>query len=138
MSLFGITDTTRCCNCGDEFGNHDYVPESIDQYKCPHPYIETVYGFFHGGDPRDFHPDREECSPDEIENHRLACEVAEAQAEGRELPCPSGYIYDANGDWIAHVLRAPFGIGTYQYEMETFFEPVETDNEDEDESEGPF
>lgn len=131
MSLFGITDTTPCRNCGDEFGNHDYVPDSIDQYRCPTPHVETGYGFFCGGDPRSFHPDGECCTPEELENHRLACDEAEKLENHRHLPCPSGWIRTPHGD--AHILRAPFGIGTYAVEFEQFFEARETDPEEDDE-----
>lgn len=63
-----------------------------------------LYGFFHGGDPNDFYPDHESCTPEEIEAHAQA--VA-SYVEGEDLP----------GD--RHVLpgiivtTARFGIGTY-------------------------
>ncbi len=80
------------------------------------------YGFFCGGDPRKFHPDYECCSEREIENHRKACELwNEAEARG-ETPepekCPSGWIYDEQGKAVMHVLRAPYGIGSYSYDDE--------------------
>lgn len=86
----------KCGNCGCEFAEHDYVKDSIDQYKCPHPHTEGGYGFFHGGDPRNFFPDGECCSPQEIENHKRACELwDEAEARG-ETPepeaCPAGFM----------------------------------------------
>lgn len=134
MSLYGISDTTPCANCGDEFANHDYVPESIDQYRCPHPHVEHTYGYFHGGDPRDFHPDYECCSPEEIERWQLACDEAEKLAHHRELPCPSGWERTPYGD--VHVLRAPFGIGSYTWKMETFFEAREADAADDEDEDG--
>lgn len=134
--MLEVEDTTRCKNCGDEFANHNYVPDSITQYRCPHPHQESGYGFFHGGDPRDFHPDSDS-TPKERENHRKACALwDEAEARG-ETPepekCPSGWEYDADGKPIMHVLRAPYGIGVYTMEWEQFFESVDHDyEEDED------
>lgn len=130
MSLYGITDTTRCQHCGDEFANHSYVTDSIDQYRCPRPIVESGHGYFCGGDPRKFFPG-EGTTEKEFENHRRACELwNEAEARG-ETPepekCPSGWVYDESGKAIAHVLRAPYGIGGYTIEMESFFESVESD-----------
>ena len=130
----------RCANCHHEFADHDYVKDSIDEYKCPVPHQETGYGFFNGGDPRKFHPDRESCSAKEIDNHRRACQLwDEAEARG-ETPdpekCPSGWIYhEHTGEPIAHVLRAPYGIGCYTAEFEQFWEPMdatETVSDDDD------
>ena len=131
-----VKDTTRCENCHQEFADHNYVKDSITKYRCPHPHQETVYGGFHGGDPRKFHPDGESCSPKEIENHRRACQLwNEAESRG-ETPtpekCPSGWIYDEAGAAVAHVLRMPYGIGVMVYEFQTFFEPREHDYEDDE------
>ena len=83
---------------------------------------EHGYGFFSGGDPRKFHPDCESCSAAEIENHKKSCVIWD-EAEGRgETPtpedCPSGWVYDAAGKPVMHVLRAPYGIGGYEYDVE--------------------
>jgi hypothetical protein len=43
----------------------------------PGPNDDTCYGGFHLDDPRDFFPDKEVCSPEEIAAHREACEKAE-------------------------------------------------------------
>lgn len=77
--------------------------------------MSVYYGHFPGGDPRDFEPDDEACSPDEIENHRRACQLwDEAEARG-ETPtpetCPAGFIFGADGSVMTHVLRAPYGVG---------------------------
>ena len=126
--------TDICRNCGDEFANHDYVKDSITQYKCKTPYQEGGYGYFCGGDPRKFSPDGECCSPAEIENHKRACNLwDEAESRGETLEpekCPSGWIYDDAGKAIAHVLRAPYGIGIYSVECDQFYEPRETDDEE--------
>ncbi len=79
---------------------------------------EMGYGFYCGGDPRKFFPDEESCSEKEIENHKKACQLwNEMEAKG-EAPtpekCPSGW----NEDHTVHILRAPYGIGSYEYEVE--------------------
>ena len=132
-----VTDTTRCANCGDEFANHDYVQDSITKYRCPTPRTESGYGFFSGGDPRKFSPDHESCTPQEIENHRKACELAnQLDREGKPVDwkCPSGI--EKWGDVVVHVLRTPFGVGVYVAEFEQFFEPAdewrETSDEDDE------
>lgn len=131
-----VQATDQCANCGREFADHDYVKDSIDQYRCPHPHVESGYGYFHGGDPRNFHPDYESCDKREIENHRKACDLwndCESRGETPEPEkCPSGWIYDDNGKAIAHVLRSPYGIGCYTVEFEQFWEPREHDYEIED------
>jgi len=128
-----VSATDICKNCGDEFANHDYVKDSITQYKCPVPHQESGYGFFCGGDPRLFHPDGECCSEKEIANHKAACELwddAESRGETPEPEkCPSGWIRDESGKVIGHVLRSPYGIGCYTLELDQFFEAREHDFE---------
>ena len=118
-----MKDTALCINCYREFADHNYVPDSIDQYKCPVPVQESYYGYFSGGDPRKFHPDYEDCTPEEIANHKRACEEADAAEAGRSLPNPSGF-YGA-----VHILKAPFGIGVQTVEYESFFEEMEERDE---------
>lgn len=119
-----------CANCGRAFADHDYVTDSIVTYKCPVPHIESGYGFFAGGDPRNFHPDYECCSEEEIANHQRACEEA-ARLGNVNLNCPSGW--EQVGDAVVHVLRSPFGVGVYTVEFEQYFEPadIEATNEDD-------
>jgi len=79
-------------------------------------HTETVYGFFCGGDPRNFHPDYQDCTPTEVENHKRARALwDEAEARG-ETPtpeaCPSGWITPD-----VHVLCAPYGIGVQVFEF---------------------
>lgn len=121
---------TRCCNCHRDFADHDYIKGSIDDYKCPEPHVECFYGFFHGGDPREFHPDYESCSEQEIANWKEACDKATELESARDLPCPSGWI--RTPEFTAHMLVTPFGIGTYTYKQETFYEPSEMDFVDTD------
>lgn len=126
-----VNATDRCSWCHREFADHNYVKDSIDQYECPQPHIESVYGYFSGGDPRDFFPDAGDCTPEELENHRMACIEATKYEAKRRLECPSYFLVDDEG-WRAHVLKAPFGIGVQNIKMQTFFEAEERDYEDGD------
>lgn len=132
MNINSVLPDDRCTNCGDVFANHDYVVNSIDKYKCPHPSCETTYGCFHGGDPRMFSPDVECCSKKELSNHERACECwNEAESRGEKPTpekCPSGYIRNESGKVVAHVLRSPYGVGLYTVEYETTFEPRDTED----------
>ncbi len=80
--------------------------------------IEYGYGFFCGGDPTKFHPDEESCSEQELENHKLACKLWRETLMMGKTPsqeeCPSSWLYDKDGKATIHVLRAPYGIGTYE------------------------
>lgn len=48
-----------------------HVPGVQDEHD------EVIYGFFHLDDPRDFIPDEECSTPEEIAAHKEACEKAE-------------------------------------------------------------
>ncbi len=77
----------------------DAVASFLEQF------VDQVgYGFFCGGDPRDFSPDPECSTEDEREAHRLACE-----AWGR------GERADAHAGCRASV---GFGLGTYTHSDE--------------------
>lgn len=87
---------------------------------------EVMYGFFHLDDPRDFFPDDECSSPEEIAAHREACEKAERGEDWglrSEEHGPWTNSHDPRvvvgqrpeGDgWVGgcHAVRS-FGIGTY-------------------------
>ncbi len=45
--------------------------EYLREVAGPHP----MYGYFNGGDPRDFSPDEECCTPEELAAHKAACEA---------------------------------------------------------------
>ena len=47
------------------------------------------YGYFAGGDPRDFTPDPEMCSAAEMEAHKAACEAWE---RGEQAPLPGPHV----------------------------------------------
>lgn len=63
--------------------------------------VMSGYGHFPGGDPRDFTPDAEVCTPMEIAAH------AEAVASGER--------HMLHGQWCE---RSSFGLGTYETESE--------------------
>lgn len=125
----------RCCNCGREFADHDYVPDSITDYKCPVTLTEELYGYYHGGDPCKFYPDFDCCSDVELGNWQAACMLwNEAERRGvtpKPESCPSGWVYGMDGRPLYHVLRAPYGIGTYLIEVESYFDPAEETEERE-------
>ncbi len=115
--------TDICEHCGKEFADHNYVQDSISDYRCPVPIQEGGYGFFPGGDPRRFHPDSECCTEEEIKAHKEACEFWDnATATPEPLKSECGWIYDKNGSPVAHICGSPFGVGCYTYEMESYFE----------------
>lgn len=67
------------------------------------------YGFYRPANPNDFSPDHESCSPKEIAAHRAACE---AYDKGEYTP-------EKGDGWVTpdvHLLKAPWGIGTYAYQ----------------------
>ena len=47
--------------------------------------------------------------------------------DARAGEVPSGWIFDDEGKAVAHVLRAPYGIGSYTFEFEQFFEKRDAD-----------
>lgn len=65
------------------------------------------YGFFPGGDPRNFSPDGD-ATPEELENHRQACAAWDAGAHESSPDCIHG-----QGFIITH---CQFGLGTYHYD----------------------
>ena len=73
---------------------------------------DTLYGLFPGGDPRNFEPDMECCTPEEIANHRLACEAWD-RGEGIDR----GPSCATMGDGSAYN-NTGFGIGTYIVDWE--------------------
>lgn len=89
----------------DDFEDYDQPDE--DGYHW-------MYGHFTGTDPRDFRPDMELCTDDEIANWKADCEAWD-RGEGKPAPPPGTTLYDAEGNWIGHILAPRYGIGTYRY-----------------------
>lgn len=69
------------------------------------------YGFYRPANPHDFFPDSESCTADEIANHKAACEAWDRGDFKRDEW--DGWLRDADGKATMHVLRAPWGIGSY-------------------------
>ena len=68
--------TDQCQNCGDEFANHEYVRDSITQYKCPVPNQDSSYGYgYRNINPNQYFPDYECCTPEEIQRWKDACTI---------------------------------------------------------------
>jgi hypothetical protein len=90
----------------DEFWQ-DNVPQSCE---CQDGWI-MGYGYFPGGDPRNYSPDGECCSPEEIAAWKAACNrwnLGEKTDEGR-----SGTVVEINGV-PGFACGHRFGIGTYR------------------------
>lgn len=69
------------------------------------------YGYYPGGgDPRDFSPDRELCSPEEIAAWEADCAAWEA---GNGQPAPPSCYTNESG--TLHILAPRYGIGSYRY-----------------------
>ncbi len=71
----------------------------------------TVYGAFHGGDPREFSPDPECSAEKERALHKEHC-AAWDRGETTEVPV-SGWI-----DENTHVSRSAYGLGSYEVEWD--------------------
>ncbi len=71
---------------------------------------QPIYGFPCVSDPRDFAPDYECCSPEEIATWRLACETYGKPEHEPNKGCFSEY--DSEGSLVLHVTRTSWGIGT--------------------------
>jgi len=74
--------------------------------------VQTMYGYFRGGDPRDFTPDPEACSEDEMAEHARLC----AKYEAGEIQHVEGHhhraVMDNEGNIIGVASYAPLGMGT--------------------------
>lgn len=73
------------------------------------------YGYFLGGDPRHFRPDRQCCRPQEIAEWEAACVRWDAGNETDEGA--SGAIM-LTGETIGRACGHRFGIGTYRLPCE--------------------
>ena len=71
------------------------------------------YGFYRTANPHDFSPDPESCTADEISNHKAACDLWDSGEYDRSKEKGSEWLRSDDGQLVAHVLRAPWGIGSY-------------------------
>ena len=106
-----VKPDAKCANCGRDFADHNYLADSIDKWRCPVPLSVTGYGFYPGGDPRDFWPDGESCTPQELAAHKEACKQWD---QGKQ---PN----DAHGCCQC----SPFGVGVYAIEVDSFFDEAD-------------
>jgi len=118
------TGLYRCPVCGDEL-DMDFLNESIEPFDGNSkpladergPY-EWMYGNFGSGDPRDFQPDYELCTVEEVEVWKA--DVARAEAGETVIAHPAGHsVYDAQGKLTLHILAPKYGIGTYKARYST-------------------
>lgn len=71
---------------------------------------QPIYGYPCVTDPRDFLPDAECCSPAELAAHKLACQTFGTPDYQPPAGCTTDY--DESGQFVRHVLRTSWGIGT--------------------------
>lgn len=74
---------------------------------------ETGYGFHRPANPHDFTPDADQCNEKELAAHGAACKAYDAGTYQHVASSES--ITDDAGVEVIHLLRAPWGIGTYTY-----------------------
>jgi hypothetical protein len=78
-------------------------------------HIESVYGFYHGQDPRTFSPDGESCTPEELARHKEACD---ALNRGETIaPDSSGCHHAEIGGNSAILCSTTMGVGAYEVVM---------------------
>lgn len=75
------------------------------------------YGFFPGGDPREFTPDFECCNEKEISSWKEACEQWN---RGERIVCEGSHrwVVDGEGKVIGTATVSSFGIGVYFWDDE--------------------
>lgn len=73
---------------------------------------EAVYGFPCVSDPRDFVPDEESCTLEEMAAWKRDVELAERGEYQRDPSKHCSTEFDVGGQFIRHVTRTPWGIGT--------------------------
>lgn len=71
---------------------------------------DAYYGYPCVEDPRDYTPDVEVCTDEEIANWKAAC-AAWDRGEGRPVPSPHEDLVDGDGRKVGHVTTAPMGMG---------------------------
>ncbi len=110
-------DGCRCDDCDRVWGVAAIIIDLDDEISEPQverdergPFIWS-YGHFGSGDPRDFEPDMELCTPEEVE--RWKADKARAEAGETVIAPPAG-------EWVTpdmHILAPKYGIGTYKYRL---------------------
>ncbi len=93
------------------------TPEHLlNLLRAARPLVEQAgtidgYGYHRPENPHNFHPDPESCSDEEVANHKAACEAWDRGDYKREPG--SEFFHDEQGKFLMHILRAPWGIGSY-------------------------
>ena len=93
------------------------TPEHLlNLLRAARPLVEQAgtidgYGYHRPENPHNFHPDPESCSDEEVANHKAACEAWDRGDYKREPG--SEFFHDEQGKLLMHILRAPWGIGSY-------------------------
>lgn len=70
------------------------------------------YGLLRTEDPRDFRPDENECTPEELANHRAAVEAVERGEPVPDQPFTPDAVTIVDGVAV-HSCGGPWGIGSY-------------------------
>lgn len=113
--------------------------DAVLAQMAEYPLNDDIYGHFLGGDPRQFRPDEECCTPEELVAHKAACEAWDAGNEidydgetsrwegGEEYFAPTSCGF-ATGRWettaVIHYTQSPFGVGTQHYGIYDDLEPL--------------
>lgn len=74
------------------------------------------YGYFPGGDPRDFTCDPESCSDEEMQSHREACAAWEdglCVDVGGACHWYAGYATDVASRIVIKITKPTYGVGVY-------------------------
>lgn len=93
------------------------MSKALEVLKKVLPVIEQQseipgYGFFTGGDPRDFTPDSDASTAEEQAKWKADCE---AYAKGEIGPQPTGdrWLTNAAGEVVGHLQLGGYGLGSY-------------------------
>lgn len=111
----------NCTSCGRTITSDLLTFGPIGEEVCENCWVyptdeegyEFGYGFFPGGDPRDFTPDYEMCSPEEIERWKADCALAES-GNTVNVPPSGQWIFNDAGEPVMHILAPRYGMGTYR------------------------
>lgn len=118
--LFTREEINRSIDLGTDLCDHCYAGDGAEEDEC-----WCGYGFYHGGDPRQFSPDEEMNNPAEITRWLAACEAWERGAPSAPEPEEHGPWTDPETGTVTigvkpsptavgacHALRS-FGLGAY-------------------------
>lgn len=88
----------------------------LNLLRAARPFVEEAgtiqgYGFYRPENPHNFFPDPESCLDEEMAAHKAACEAWDRG--DYKAPLGSESHYNERGELTLHILRAPWGIGSY-------------------------